>query len=263
MRLQLVLLLASLVASQAWAGTIAIQLTHRAELQEGELRAALTISNGGDEAARGVTPVLRFRDAESRAPTQESLPPGEPFEAPLAVPAGELGEGRWPYAILVDYADANLYPFQAVSVGMLEVGSPPLPKVSLTAPAPATLADEARLAVKLKNLSESPQEVRLAVVGPEAIETTAPAEAAVLTGWEEREVPLRLVNRAALPGSVYPLFVTAEWQDGEVHQAVVVQASVEILAGDTSTGGPGPGLWIVGAVLVLGAGFLLLRLRGR
>jgi hypothetical protein len=122
-----------------------------------------------------------------------------------------------------------------------------------------TVGGEAELSVTLKNVSDTPQQVELGVVGPEAVEVSVPTEQAALAAWEERTVALRLVNRAALPGSSYPLFVTAEWDDGAVHHAVVAQTTVEIVEGDGAGRSPGPGLWIVGALLLVGIGFFLFR----
>lgn len=260
MRIELAFITALLVAPEAWAGTIAIQISHRAELLEGQLRAELSVTNGGDEAAHGVTATLRFGEAEVRAETQELLPPDEPFETSLSVPAVGLTEGRWPYQISVDYADANLYPFQAFSVGMLAVGSPPLPKLSIAEIPGTTLADESELLVKVKNVSDSPQRLAVAVVTPEAIEAGSIPAGPELAAWEEREIAISLTNRAALPGSRYPLFVTVEYQDGDVHQTVVGQTVVEIRPADALVGERGRYLWIAAAVFaVLFVGMLAVR----
>lgn len=260
MKIALAFITAFLAATPAWAGTIAIQISHRAELQDGQLRAELSVTNGGDEAAHGVTASLRFRDAETRAETQETLPPEEPFEASLAVPAAGLTEGRWPYQIAVEYADANLYPFEALSVGMLVVGSPPLPKLAISEIPGPTLADESELLVKVKNVSASPRRVHVAVVAPEAIEAGSVAAETELAAWEEREIPVSLTNRAALPGSRYPLFVTVEYEDGDVHQTVIGQTVVEIRPSDALVGPRGRYLWVGAAIFaVVFAGMLAFR----
>jgi hypothetical protein len=261
MRTTLALAIAWLAASEAWAGTIAISVSQRVELSEGELRAAVSISNGGDEAAHAVTPVLRFRGAETRGATQPLLPPGQPVEASLVVPAGSLADGHWPYEIVVEYADANLYPFQALSVGMLVVGSPPLPKVAVPALASPVLADHAELSVHVKNLSEAEKRITLKVFAPEAIEEKHASEETLLGPWEELEIPVELTNRAALPGSRYPLFVTVEYEDGPAHQTLVGQTTVEIRAPDASPGPRGRTLWIGAGILgALFAGLVAFRL---
>jgi hypothetical protein len=261
MRTTLALAIAILVGAEAWAGTIAIQVSHRAELSKGELRAAVTLSNQGDEAAHAVTPVLRFRGAEIRGATQPDLPPKQPVEASLTLPAGSLADGHWPYEILVEYADANLYPFQALSVGMLAVGSPPLPKVAVPALASPMLVEHAELSVHVKNLSETERRVTLKVIGPDAIEQKHASEETLLGPWAELEVPVELTNRAALPGSRYPLFVTVEYEDGAVHQTVVAQTTVEIRDADAGLGPRGRYLWIGAGIFgALFAGIVVFRL---
>jgi hypothetical protein len=261
MRTTLALTIALLAASEAWAGTIAIQVSHRAELSEGELRTVVTLSNEGDEAAHAVTPVLRFRGAETRGATVAVLPPKQPVEASLAVPAGSLADGHWPYEIVVEYADANLYPFQALSVGMLAVGSPPLPKVAVPALASPVLAEHAELSVHVKNLSETERLVTVKVVAPDVIEEKYASEETLLGPWAELEIPVELTNRAALPGSRYPLFVTVEYEDGPVHQTLVAQTTVEIRSPDTGLGLRGRTLWITAGILgALIAGIVAFRL---
>ena len=253
--------IAWLAASAASAGTISINVSHRAELKDGELRAALTISNAGDEAAHAVTPVLRFRGAEVRGATQEKLPPQQPSEAALALPAGSLADGHWPYEIVVEYADANLYPFQALSVGMIAVGSAPLPRVAIPALAGAVLADQAELPVLVKNLSETERHVTLKVIAPEAIEQKHASEETVLAPYAELTVPVGLTNRAALPGSRYPLFVTVEYEDGPVHQTVVAQTTLEIRDAGALPGSGGRSLWVAAAIVAaLGVGVIAFRL---
>jgi hypothetical protein len=261
MRTTLAVAIAWLAASQAGAGTIAIQISHRAELREGELRSAVTLSNEGDETAHAVTPLLRFRGAETRGPTQAALPPKQPLELSLAVPAGSLPDGHWPYEIAVEYADANLYPFQALAVGMLTVGSPPLPKVAI-APLPSpVLAEHAELAVRVKNLSATERRVVLKVLSSEAIEARNAAEETALEPWGEVEIPVELTNRSALPGSRYPLFVTVEYEDGAVHQTLVAQTGVEIRPADAWLGARGRHLWVAAGIFgALFAGLVAFRL---
>ena len=254
MKTTLALAIVWLAASQAWAGTIAIQVSHRAELIEGELRAAVSLSNEGDEAALAVTPVLRFRGAETRGATQAKLPPKEPVEVSLAVPAGALADGHWPYEIVVEYADANLYPFQALSVGMLAVGSPPLAKVAVPPLENTVLAEHAEFPVHVKNLSETERRVTLKVLAPEAIEAKYAREETTLGPWAELEIPVELTNRAALPGSWYPLFLTVEYEDGSVHQTLVAQTGVEVRPAEAWLGTRGRYLWI--AAGIFGALFL-------
>jgi hypothetical protein len=263
MKKTLVLAMVCLFASEASAGTISLEVSHRAELRDGELHVALTLKNGGDESAHSVTPRLRFRGAEARGATQAVLPPGQPQEDSLVVPATGLGEGVWPYEIVIDYADANLYPFQANSLATLTVGSPPLAKVTILPLASPILADRTQLGVHLKNVSAAEQRVAVRVLAPEAIEAGGTSgEGVRLDPWQELEIPVELTNRAALPGSRYPLFVAVEYEDGPAHQTLIAQTIVEIRPADAWVGPRGRYLWIAAAIFG-GLFVVLLALRFR
>jgi hypothetical protein len=264
MRTTLALVTALLFVSPARAGTIALEISHRAELSDGELRVPLTLKNAGDESAHAVTPTLRFRGAEARGATAAVLPPGQPYEVSLALPAAGLAEGHWPYEIAVDYADANLYPFQALSLAVLTVGSPPLAKVAILPVESPALAGQAKLDVTVKNVSATPQRLSLRVLAPDAIEAGVPGGELVLEPWQELEVPVQLTNRAALVGSRYPIFLAVEYEDGPVHQAVVAHTTVEVGPEAGPLGAGSRPLWIGAALLVVAIAALVgFRLRRR
>src|SRR5262245_22190082 len=105
-----VLLSAVCGASQALAGSITINMTTAVSYRDGNLAVDLQVSNSGDEAARSVVPILRFRDKEVRGTRRDALAPNEKLQATLAAPAPDLGTGRFPFRVAVDYTDANQYP---------------------------------------------------------------------------------------------------------------------------------------------------------
>src|SRR6185503_6274227 len=104
------------LAAGAEAKTISITIGQKAELRGESLVVKTTVGNTGDEAAKSVAANLRFGDKQVRGKLRDELAPNATFEEELTIATGTLGEGRWPYQIAVDYADANLYPFQALLV---------------------------------------------------------------------------------------------------------------------------------------------------
>src|SRR5207253_1711564 len=96
-----------------------ISISPVVELRDGALAARVQVTNSGDEAAHTVAPILRFGDKEVRGPAHDQLAPNQTMTAELSLPVGELGPGRWPYRLAVDYADANQYPFQALHVSWI------------------------------------------------------------------------------------------------------------------------------------------------
>ncbi len=238
-------------ASPADAGSISLELAANASVASAELTVTLSVRNKGDEAAHSVTPACHFRDQTVAGEIRPLLRPGETLEANLKLPVPELGTGRWPYRITVSYTDANAYPLHALHVGTVTVGVPPPGKLGMLEAAADALATSGSLRVRLKNLSADPRRVTVGVQLPDSIESPSPVPAVELAPWEEREVEVPLLNRGALPGSRYAVFATAEYDDGAVHQSVIVPTTLEIVAAQSLFRRYGNTLWVLAGVLLV------------
>lgn len=249
--LGIVLFVAIASAPVSEAGTISISIIPTAEVKDGDLSVKLRVANSGDEAALSVVPILRFRDAEVRGKGTPRLEPGASHEETLAIPAGEIGDGRWPYQLAVDYTDLNQYPFQALQVQSLVVGNPPPAKVAVAKLESDAIAGDGEARVQLKNLTANERNVQLALLLPEGLESSNPKQNVTLDGWEEEVVRVPVTNRTALAGSRYPVFVTVEYDDDSVHQGLVSQGIVAIESGETVLDRNRPMLWWVAGGLLL------------
>ena len=223
-------MLALCLAAPAAAGSISISIAPLVELREGALSAQVKVSNVGDESAQSVAAVLVFGEHRVRGDLRPSLAPGTSMDAALTLPVGGLGTGRWPYQIAVDYTDANQYPFQAVHLGLVTVGSPPPAKVAVSELKADPLSSSGTLSIRVKNLAGVARQASVSVVAPEGIEVTAPTQEVRLAAWEERTVTAPIVNRTALVGSRYPLFAQVQYDEDGVHQTAAGQGMVEIEA---------------------------------
>src|SRR5438094_5804733 len=160
----------------------------------------------------------------------------------------------------IDYTDANQYPFQAIHVGLVTVGSPPPAKVAVAELKANPLSSSGTLRIRVKNLAGVVRQASVSVVAPEGIEVTAPAQDAKLAAWEERTVSVPIVNRTALVGSRYPVFAEVQYDEDGVHQAVIGQGMVAIEAAHSFFEVRRTWFWIAAGVLVaLWLGFLVWR----
>jgi len=222
--------LAVLASAPAAAKNISITLAPTVEVSAGTFTLRVKIGNAGDEAAQSVTPVLHFGEKETRGQTKQSLGPNESFDQSLSLPIGDLKPGRWPFQLRVDYTDANQYPFQALQVNAVLVGQPPPAKMTVPLVKPDPLATTSPLHVRLKNLTGTARTVAVSVLVPEGLDVAEPIQPVALAGWEDKPVTAQLVNRSALPGSKYPVYLVAEYDDDAAHQSVIAQSVVEIVA---------------------------------
>jgi hypothetical protein len=173
MRAETILLLASLgLAGPAAAGTTSISISQVARVEGGNLVVDLEVGNLGDEAALSVTPTLRFGDRELRGVGKASLAPNTSFDETLSLPVGTLGEGRWPFHLVVNYTDLNQYPFATLQAQILVVGNPPHAKVLVPAIQGGNISGTGTLELNVKNLTPDSRTVRIHVLVPEGIEAT-------------------------------------------------------------------------------------------
>jgi hypothetical protein len=238
------------LAAWADAKTISITIGQKAELRGENLVVKTTVGNSGDEAAKSVAVNLRFGDKHVKGKMHDELQPNASFEEELSIATGTLGTGRWPYQIAVDYADANLYPFQALLVTQIVVGSSPAPKLAVPDIASTGIADSGSLDVKFKNLAGTDRELSYRLIVPDGLEATDPVGTLKLKAWGEDSTSVSVVNRTALAGSRYPVFVTVEYDEDGTHQSVVKQGIVEIV--------PPRNFWEENqTLLIVGAGLLV------
>src|SRR5438128_4024358 len=248
------------LAGPAFARNNSISICPVFELREGSLSAQVKVSNVGEEAAQSVAAVLVFGEHKARGEIHSSLAPGASMDATLSLAVGDLGTGRWPYQVAVDYTDTNQYPFQAIHLGLVTVGNSPPAKVAVSEVKADRLSSAGTLRIRVKNLAGVVRQASLTVVTPEGIEVTAPVQDLRLAAWEERTVSVPIVNRTALVGSRYPVFAEVQYDDEGVHQAVAGQGIVEIEAAHSYFEVRRTWFWIAAGVLVaLWVGILLWR----
>jgi hypothetical protein len=261
MKALVVLAAACALAAPAAAGTISITISQDVAVSGDNLVAKLKVGNSGDEAALSVTPSLRFGDQVVRGKGKESLAPNTSFEETLTLPVGSLGEGRWPYRIAVDYTDQNQYPFQALQTQTILVGSPPPAKVVVPTIKSGDIAGSGTLTLTVKNLTADPRTARVSVFVPEGLEATDPVREVKLDAWKEQNLTIPIMNRTALGGSRYPVFVVAEYDDGAVHESAVAQGIVSVIAAQSFFSRNTQFLWI-GAGLLVALWLAIVVIRG-
>jgi hypothetical protein len=212
----------------ALATTISLVTETTATFKPGAVSVAIKVTNAGDEAASSVTPAVRLFGQEGRAQPRASLRPGETMEAAVELPLAALLPGQWPLSATVDYADANGYPFQALQLALVSTPGATPSLVAVLGVEAEPIQGSGSLRARIKSLSEAARPVRAQFYVPRGLELSAPAQTLTLGPWAEMEVRGKVVNRAALPGSRYPVFATVEYEDGSGHHAAVGHAIAEI-----------------------------------
>lgn len=170
----LVLVWFATAASPASAGNISIRTEVSATVKDGALAVTLRVANSGDEAARTVVAGARFGGQTVQGTPRETLAPGEPMEVSFQLRWNTATPGQWPLTTIVDYADANSHPFQAIQVALVSSteAAPALVSIVDVDATPVTTSGMVR--TRLKSLSGVPRQVRVEWVVPRGLEVDTP-----------------------------------------------------------------------------------------
>lgn len=218
-----------LPVQRAAGGTIAIRISSTAEVKEGLLRMAATIVNAGDETAVAVRPVFSFSGRETRGRAFETLGPQEVYEGTFSLAVSDLGPGRWPYRLAVDYTDGKHHPFQALRVSSVVLGSDPGPfgleLLGIDAP---PLTGPGAVRIRVRNPGSGSRQASIGFFAPADLEVVERGRSVVIAPGAHVEVSLGIAPRTAQVGSRYAAFAVLEYDDAGVHHALVADSLVEV-----------------------------------
>lgn len=225
MRVHLFLVALALQSATA-AAQITISIRADTTARPPLLDVRVTVANSGKEAAHNVQVTLSDA-ARTALPAIGMLEPGGNHQVQATIDIAGKNPGRHPLPVTVAYADQNGYPFSAILCATYFVERDTSSDLFGTI-ACEPFQNSARIQAHLKNTSARDHAFTLAVLTPRELTAEAPAPRTLKAGAETTlEIGLR--NFSALPGSRYPLFLVAEYDQDGKHFTSVLTTSVEII----------------------------------
>lgn len=218
---------------------------------------SLHIANEGDETAFNLQARIRISGEERNSPPLANLPARASAEFPFVIQA-PTRTGSHAVEFLVDYTDANLYPFSMPLVHLIRVGAAGRPDV-FGAFAPIRLAGSTKAQLHLRNQGETPRTVRVALHGPREVTIDSPELTVTLGPRQERVLSVPLRNFSAPPRSRFPLFAVLSYDDaaGDAF-ASYARGEVETVVASRFAA---LSFWVVPGLTLLVLGLVLLTLR--
>ncbi len=214
----------------------ATYITINAQLPEistdaGNATAKFTVSNTGDEAAYSVLTSLISTDGlESQPLFVDKLMPGQQIDTSFTVNVTRgLIDGRYPLVIITEYADANNYPFSAVSTSFITYKQ--RTASDLTGGFEEMQVAKGRTAnmkLKIINRGASEKNVTLGIFVPKELAAGGYAKVLRLKGDEQKTMGVEMSSLSALQGSTYTIFAVMEYELGGKHYSSVARGIVAI-----------------------------------
>jgi len=243
---------------QVIAGVIKIETETSITVTDDLLKTSVATTNKGDEAAYNVQVHLILLGEIQSGPIKAQLNKDQPDTIAFEKTLPALKKGRYPLVVMVDFHDANQYPFSAVSCATFffkEDANPGL----ICLGKDISMGENGKLGFKVKNLESGSKTVRASLVLPKELSTPISQSDFRIDAREEKTINFDIKNFSALSGASYPVFCSFEYDSEESHFTALANALVTIKK-DENWFNSTKKYWI-GAAIILGVMLVAFQLK--
>ncbi len=230
MKKTLLFIMAAIVMNTAASASyISLNTTTSLKVEGGRLQVGVSSVNKGDESAYNVQAEIRVGERTLLTDKVTELPVDGTYRANASLPAPSGKPGNYPLFLTMHYADANQYPFSALTclsfAYQQETLAPFFGQLSS-----ATLVRQGKVKLVLKNISDRPVTASVYLIAPREFSYKAEPVPAALAPRSEKTIEFQLDNFSALAGSTYQVYAVAEGEDESSHYTSVSPGTVKVVA---------------------------------
>lgn len=215
------------VPGRTAASYISIDTAITAGVRDNRTSVSLVITNKGDEAAHNVLAIVEAGGKTARGALKEVLGVNESLKEQFGLETVYAKPGRYPFVVTVEYTDANLYPFTALSVAHLNYKDPGNARVVCAAP-PLKIIEKGRQTLSVTNMDDAPRTVHVRLAAARELSVARPETDVVLGPGAKKDVQFDLGNTSALPGSSYPVYGVITYEDGERFNSYICSGALTV-----------------------------------
>lgn len=194
------------------------------------LKVRVRATNKGTGHAHNVQVHLILLSEPRHGPIRDRLDPGQTDTVLFERTLSRIKKGRYPLTVLVDFHDANQYPFSAVSCTTFHFKEDANPDL-LCLGRDSALERRGALEFTVRNLGFEPRKARATLVLPKELSTPRPHIDVDIDPRSEKPVFFEITNFSALLGASYPVFCYLEYDSEGTHYTAVARALVKVIKG--------------------------------
>ena len=192
------------------------------------------ILNSGDESAFSVqiSPLLSSDfQVEPNLYDLGTLDPNEPEKINFDVTLSDgILPGSYPLVVLVDYADANGYPFSSVSPSSIIYKTQTLSKVTgVMEKLDLSKERTQTLTLTIRNLDQVQHNVDVKIYLPRELKIDKEESTVSIGPKEEKNINFEVSSFSALPGSSYIVLATLDYDDSNSHYSYTARNIINIV----------------------------------
>ncbi|PIS28098.1 hypothetical protein COT42_08945 [Candidatus Saganbacteria bacterium CG08_land_8_20_14_0_20_45_16] len=212
----------------ALASYITLQTSVTTKIEASSLKVLVAVENKGDESAYNVQAEIRALGTKVLAKRASEVAINGRYEAYEELNLDLAKPGEYPLVVVMHYADANQYPFSALTCQTFNYRAQSVPAELFGKLTSDKFWDKGRVFLTLKNLSESDLTLKVLLVGPQELNFPGDKTLA-LAGKGTAKVNFEVGNFSALSGSTYQIFALAEYDQAGRHQTIITQGTVRLV----------------------------------
>lgn len=211
----------------ATAGTLTIKTQTSVKTEDDRLHVTVKVHNSGNVAAHNVQANILLLKERLKSPvkTQLGVDESELFRFEKVVSG--IKKGRYPLTVIIDFHDANQYPFSALS-GTTFHYKEDVNANLLCVANDLIMGKRGELRLEIKNLGFESRHVRATPVLPRELSTPQPRIDFQIESRGEKNIAVEIANFSALSGAIYPVFCYLEYDLKDIHYTTVARAVVKI-----------------------------------
>ncbi len=211
----------------ATAGTLNIKAQATVNVEKNRLHLTAKAFNDGDEAAHNVQINMMLLGEHVKGPVRRVLGVNHSEILQVEKVISGIRQGRYPLTVMVDFHDANEYPFSALVGTTFHYKKDVDPNLRCVAQE-LEMEKGGALRLEIQNKEAHAKHIQATALLPRELSAPQPQIDFQIEPGAEKTLPFEIINASALPGATYPVFFYLEYDVEDTHYTAVAKGVVKI-----------------------------------
>lgn len=227
-KIAIVAVLLMVFSISASASYISLKTSLTSKVKGNVLEVMVDVVNKGDEPAYNVQAEIKVGEQKFLAEKRAELGINQTYKA-YATFNLKLGKpGSYPLVLVMHYADANQYPFSALTSHTYTYKTASPPSEVFGRMKSAKFWKTGKVELTLKNMGEEEIKTKTKLFVPRELTVARTSQQITLAPKSEQRVSFEIENFSALDGSNYQVFAISEYDSQDFHQTSITPGTVKI-----------------------------------
>lgn len=216
------------LSSSAFAGYISLETKLSSEIVSNTLLIDVMVVNKGDEVAHNVQGEIRVGGENIPLKKVGELGVNATYHAKHPVRLRFKSPGEYPLILLMHYADANQYPFSALTCQTFAYKRAGMPGSIFGRMGSVRFWKDGEIKLTLRNMDDGARKVTTNLVLPRELMVKQGSFSFDLPGKSKKEIKFSVENFSALNGSSYQVYAISEYEADGVHKTTITPGMISI-----------------------------------